>query len=342
MGPNRRSKIHPQACSGMKYVIIGTGNIARTYVAAVRKMSDQEVVGFVSRSGRRPDYADGSEEVGPRLEDVRADFDAVILATPPGLHHEGAVAAAAMGKHVLTEKPLDVTRERMDAMIDACRDAGVKLAVTYQRRMSPDNRAIKRLLVEEAFGRLYAADLSVKFFRDQAYYDSAPYRGTYAEDGGGPFMQQASHNIDLYCWLFGMPRRVVSMLDTFAHDIEVEDHGAALLRHDDDMIGTIIASTVAAPGFPARLELHAEHGSVGLENDVITTWSVQGVDNPSTTPAGAIHSGSSVSVTDTFGHEAILQDFAEAVREDREPAVTGASAREATELILRIYEEAVS
>lgn len=121
----------------------------------------------------------------------------------------------------------------------------------------------------------------------------------------------------------------------------MEDHGAALLRHDDGMIGTIVASTVARPGFAARLDIHSERGSIVLENDVITTWEIRGVEDPSTDPGGAIHSGASMSVTDTFGHEAILKDFADAVREGRDPAVTGESAREASELVLRIYEAPV-
>jgi predicted dehydrogenase len=203
--------------------------------------------------------------------------------------------------------------------------------------MSPDNRTIKKLLERGALGNVYAADLSVKFWRDQAYYDSSPYRGTYAIDGGGPFVQQASHNIDIYTWFFGMPERVVSMLGTFAHDVEVEDHGACLLRHPNGMIGTIVASTAARPGFPARLEIHAERGSVVMENDVITTWAVEDMESPSTGPDSVIHSGASVAVTDTAGHEAILQDFVDAIRDDREPAVNGESARAASELILQIY-----
>ena len=331
----------------MRFVIVGTGNIARTYLAAADRIPGAEVVGFVSRSpqnpegtersGARPTVTAGGREWARSLDDVQVDFDAVILATPPGLHYEGAVAAALLGKHVLTEKPLDVTAEHMDAMIETCRRQGVKLGVAYQRRMSPDNQAVKTLLDQRALGRLYGADLQVKFWRDQAYYDSAPYRGTYAIDGGGPFVQQASHNIDLYTWFFGMPARVMSMLGTFAHDIEVEDHGAALLRHEDGMIGTIVASTAARPGFAPRLEIHAERGSLVMENDVITRWDVDEIANPSRPPSGAIHSGASVSVTDTSGHEAIIQDFMDAIRNDREPAVTGESARLASDLILQIY-----
>lgn len=327
----------------MRFVIVGTGNIARTYLTAVGKTPDAEVVGFLSRGDQLPDYADSepSLHIARSLEEIDADFDGVILATPPGLHHEGTIAAARLGKHVLTEKPLDISIENMDEMIEACRAHDVKLGVSYQRRMSPDNLAVKSLLERNAFGRVYAADLSVKFWRDQAYYELSPYRGTYEIDGGGPFVQQASHNIDIYTWFFGMPDRVVSMLDTFAHDIEVEDHGACLLRHRDGMIGTIVASTAAKPGFPARLDIHTEKGSIVMENDVITTWSVEGLENPSTRPEGAIHTGASVSVTDTAGHEAILSDFIHAVREDRDPAVSGESARAATELILKIYAAAV-
>ena len=334
----------------MNFVIVGTGNIASTYIAAIERIPEAEVVGFVSRGldGRergerggyrpaRPARGDERRERAVSLEALQSDFEAVILATPPGLHHEGAVAAARLGKHVLTEKPLDVTAEHMDTMIATCRRQGVKLGVAYQRRMSPDNQSMKMLLERRALGRLYAADLQVKFWRDQAYYDSAPYRGTYAIDGGGPFIQQASHNIDLYTWFFGMPTRVMSMLGTFAHDIEVEDHGACLLRHEDGMIGTIVASTAARPGFAPRLEIHAERGSVVMENDIITTWEVDGVANPSRPPSGAIHSGASMAVTDTAGHEAIIRDFIDAVRNDRDPAVSGESARLASDLILQIY-----
>lgn len=327
-----------------RFVIVGTGNISRTYYTAIGKVPGLRVAGFVSRSGRRPDFLPPGAgcEVATTIDAFASDFDAVVLATPNTLHHEGALAAAALGKHVFTEKPLDITRPAMDAMIDACARAGVRLGVAYQRRMSPDNQALKRLLQEGRLGRVYAADLSVKFFRDQAYYDSAPYRGTRRYDGGGPFMHQASHNVDLYCWFFGMPDDVEARTATFAHDVEVEDHGAALLRHADGMIGTIVASTVARPGFPARLEVHAEAGSVVLVNDVITTWAVDGMPNPSTPPAGPIHTGATAAVTDTAGHEALLADFAAAVREGREPAVPGTSARMATELILRIYEAAAA
>jgi predicted dehydrogenase len=324
----------------VRFVIVGSGNIASTHVGVIRKVALASLAGIVSRSGRRPVTLgqDDPVEVRRSLGEIRSPFEAVILATPNGMHHQGAVEAAAMGKHVLSEKPLDISLKAVDAIIAACRKNRVKLGVCFQRRMSPDNLIVKRLIGEGRLGRIYAADVAVKFYRDQKYYDSAAYRGSWAIDGGGPFMQQASHQIDLYGWMFGKPERVKSAIATLAHRMEAEDHGAAVLQHAGGMIGTIVASTVARPGFPARIEIHAEAGSLTLENDLITCWLVEGLENPSRPPAAAIHSGAaSAAVADTSGHEAILTDFIAAIREDREPAVTGESARQTTELILEIY-----
>jgi UDP-N-acetyl-2-amino-2-deoxyglucuronate dehydrogenase len=321
-----------------RFVLVGSGNISSTYAAAIDALPDAEIVGVVSRSGSCPKGVDPGVCIGASIAAISVPFDAVILATPNGMHHTGAIEAAGLGKHVLTEKPLDISIASMDAMEAACREAGVTLAVCYQRRMSPDNQVLKELLAGGALGRVYAADLSVKFYRDQAYYDSGAYRGTYAIDGGGPFIQQACHNIDLYAWFFGMPTRVTSMLSTMAHDMEAEDHGAALLHHPDGMIGTIVASSLAKPGFAARLEIHAERGSVVLVDDVITHWSIAGLNNPTRMGDYQTHdAASSAAVDDTSGHEGVLRDFIDAIRVGREPASNAGSARLATELILSIY-----
>lgn len=331
----------------VKFVLVGTGNIAGTYVTATSKVNEARIVGVVSRdAGRAAEYAaeHGFDDSSDSLESIGADYDAVMLATPNGLHYRDTITAAGLGKHVLTEKPLDVTLEKMDAMIEACRTAGVKLGVAYQRRMSPANIAMKKLLDGGELGKLYAADLSVKFLRGQDYYDSAPWRGTKEIDGGGPFLQQASHNVDTITWFFGLPSSVLAATGLLAHkDIEVEDHGAAILRWADGMIGTIVASTVTRPGYPVRLEIHAERGSVLTVNDEIVTWDVEGVQRPEVKAAETIHSGAGAggaAVTDTSGHEAIIDDFCEAVRSGHEPAVSGVEARRTGLLIDTIYRAA--
>ncbi|MGA7278498.1 MAG: Gfo/Idh/MocA family oxidoreductase [Desulfocapsaceae bacterium] len=324
--------------NSMRFVVLGSGNICRTYLQVAKNLENAEIVGIVSRSGNRPAEASNDIPVMPTLQDMEVEFDAVILATPNGLHHKGAIQAAQLGKHVLTEKPLDINRENMDSMIQSCQMAGVKIGVTYQHRMSPDNQTIKKLIEAGSLGRIFSADFTVYCWRDQAYYNSAEWRGGWAIDGGGPFIQQACHQIDLYAWFFGMPANVISMTDRFMHDIEVEDHGVGLFRHANGMIGTFIASTVAYPGFDPVFTIITEKGTVIMQNGRITGWHIRDLENPSIEPEGALHSGaSSAAVTDTSLHEAIVEDFINAVAQNREPFVTGESARETTELILQIY-----
>jgi len=325
-----------------QFAIVGSGNIGSSYTQAIDATAGADLAALVSRSRQRPGYLSAETPIFPSISAIDVPCDAVILCTPNGLHHEGAIEAAARGLHVLTEKVLDISLANMDAMDGACRRAGVQLAVTFQRRMSPDNAAVKALLETGALGKVYAADMRVKFFRDMDYYKLSDYRGGYAIDGGGPFIQQAAHNLDLLCWFFGMPAEVVAILGTLARDIEAEDHGVAAMRYPDGMIGSLTASTIAKPGYPPVLEIHSECGTIVLENDLITKWDIDGIENPSREPADfGIHSGSdSAAVADTSGHEAILTDFIQAALDGRPPAVPASSGRLATELALRIYQAA--
>ena len=321
----------------MKYVIVGTGNISKTYIGALQSLPGSEPVGFISRSKSTGENV-YSLPCWPTLAEVDRPFDAVIITTPNGLHHLSAIEAARMGKHVLVEKPLAITPGAMDSMIAEAARNNVTLAVSYQRRTNPDNLAVKALMDQGAFGRIYSADLSCRFWRDQNYYDSADYRGGYDLDGGGVFMQQACHNIDNYIWLFGMPETVKGELDTFAHRIEAEDHGAVVLRHADGMIGTIVASTCAPPGYPPRLEVSCEKGTFTLLNDCISIWEIQGIDNPaSTVPAAEDVGASSPAISDFSRHAAIVADFERAVEQGATPLADGNDARRATDLILEIY-----
>jgi len=328
----------------LRFVLVGTGNIAGTYAVAAEKVDSVEIVAAVSRDAERGRaFADehGLDGSATSLEGVETAFDAVILATPNGAHHAGAVAAAGLGKHVLSEKPLDITAANMDRMIAACREAGVRLGCAYIRRTRENNRIIKSLLAEGAFGRLYAVDMSLKVYRPQAYYDSGPWRGTKALDGGGPFMQQGSHDIDLLCWLFGMPTEVTAKVGTFGHTgIDVEDHGAAVCELPGGALISIVASTVARPGFDPRMDVITERGTFSMVNDCISFWGIEGMDDPCVAPTGDQHSATSAAVKDTSGHEAILADFAEAVRDGRDPLVPGEQARQATDLILAVYRAA--
>lgn len=319
----------------IKFVIIGSGNIAQTYLTAISHIPQAEVVGIVSR--KKASETVHQLPLFTTLQEIDVDYDAVIVCTPNGLHHVATIEAATLGKHVLCEKPLDISVNNMDKMIATCKQQHVKLGVAYQRRHSSDNPLIKQLIDEQQLGTIFSVDLSVKNYRDANYYNSSSYRGTYSIDGGGPFMQQASHYIDLYYWFFGKPTQIVSKLGTFVHAIEVEDHGAAICVHESGMIGTITASTATKPGFPAKMEIYSNKGYLVVENDVITHWDIEGVKNPSQQTANTHSGSSSAVVNDTSNHERIITDFIEAVQTDREPLINGASAKNATEIILAIY-----
>lgn len=320
----------------MKFVILGSGNIANTYLSAIEKISEAEAVAIVSRN---PSSVKKNIPVFSSLANVNVDFDAAIICTPNGLHHVGAIESSELGKHVLCEKPIDISIESIDKMIDSCKKNNVKLAVAYQRRKSSDNPTVKKMIESGELGKIFAVELSVKNYRDDNYYNSADYRGTYKIDGGGPFIQQASHYIDLYYWFFGKPEKLISKLGTFVHDIEVEDHGTVICSHKNGMIGTITASTATKPGFPAKLEIYTDKGYLTMENDIIKMWDIEGIDNPSEVTDVNLHSGSSNHfVNDTKNHEAIILDLINAIKENKDPLVTGESAKISTEIILDIYQ----
>ncbi len=321
----------------IKFVIIGSGNIANTYVSAIQKIERAEVVGVLSRNLNKPSNYNNLPSF-QTLQEIDLAFDAVIVCTPNGYHHIGAIEAASLGKHVLCEKPIDISLESIDKMIDACKENKVKLGVVYQRRFSSDNPIVKKLIDENKIGKIFSVDLAIKNYRDENYYNSAAYRGTYKIDGGGPFIQQASHYIDLYYWYFGKPVKLVSKLATFVHNIEVEDHGAVICLHDSGMIGTITASTATKPGFPAKMEIYSDKGYLILENDIITHWDIDGLENPSKLTNGNTHTGSSNPfVNDTTNHEYLIKDFIDSIKADKDPLITGESAKNATEIILDIY-----
>jgi UDP-N-acetyl-2-amino-2-deoxyglucuronate dehydrogenase len=323
--------------NNIKFVIIGSGNIANTYISAICNLDDAEVIGVVARSQNKPTKYENLNSYRT-LIDIEQDYDAVIVCTPNALHHVSTIEAASLGKHVLFEKPIDISIDSIDRMILSCKENNVKLGVAYQRRFSSNNPIVKNLIDENKLGKIFSVALSIKNYRDDNYYNSAKYRGTYKLDGGGPFIQQASHYIDLYYWIFGKPNKLVSKLNTFVHNIEVEDHGAVICSHDSGMISTINASTATKPGFPAKMEIYSNKGYLILENDVITHWEIEGLENPTKQTTTNVHTGSSsASVEDTQNHEYLIKDFISSIKENKEPLITGQSAKNATEIILDIY-----
>jgi len=279
---------------------------------------------------------------------ARDDIDAVTIATPTGAHMEPTIAAAQAAKHVLCEKPLEINLERADRMILACETEGVALGCVFQGRTAKAVRLIQQALAQGRFGRLTLADAHVKWHRDQAYYDKAKWRGTWRMDGGGALMNQGVHTVDLLRLFAGPPKAAHAFMGTLTHrNIEAEDTLVASIQFANGALGTIEASTSCAPGFPRRVELSGQRGSVALEDHRITRWSfmdqteedekirLEGADDE------ALKGGSSAAEAISIeGHRRQIDDFARAILEHRDPLVPGREGRHALELICGIYESA--
>ena len=276
------------------------------------------------------------------------EVDIVTICTPSGAHLEPAVAAAKAGKHVIVEKPLEVTLRRCDQIIDACRRAGVVLATIFPSRFHESAQLIKKAIDSGRFGRLTIGDAYVKWFRTQEYYDSGDWRGTWKLDGGGALMNQAIHSVDLLAWLMGSVEEISARTATLAHQrIEVEDVAMATLRFGNGALGVIEATTAAYPGSLKRIEIHGSDGSAVLEEENITVWEfvrrrrsdvalLERMRGKTTTGGGA----ADPAAIGHHGHALLFKDVLTAIKKGTQPLVDGTEGRRSVEIILAIYKAA--
>lgn len=334
--------------------IIGTGMIAHFHAKAISEMTDARVVACFNQTPEKAAAfaAEYHCRAETSLETLLADpeIQFVTICTPSGAHLDPAVAAARAGKHVVVEKPLEITLDRCDQIIRACDENGVKLCTIFPSRFSPANQALKDAIEGGRFGRITLGDTYVKWWRTQEYYDGGGWRGTWALDGGGAFMNQAIHNVDLLCWLMGDVAEVCGYTGTLAHErIEVEDVGVACLKFSSGAIGVMEATTAAWPGLLKRTEIHGSTGTAIVEQDSIIKWEFaepRDADEQLLAELGG-SSESSGGAADPkaisfVGHQLQLQDFVDAVAEGRRPKVDGAEGRRSVEVILALYQAANS
>jgi UDP-N-acetyl-2-amino-2-deoxyglucuronate dehydrogenase len=336
--------------------IVGCGMIAEFHTRAINEIPNAQVVAAWTRNpangAKIARLAEGECMIFGDLEAFLAQpgLDVVCICTPSGAHMEPALRAAAAGKHVVVEKPLEITLARCDAVIDACDRAGVRLCTIFPSRFTPANLRVKEAIALGRFGRLTLGDTHVKWWRTQEYYDSGGWRGTWQLDGGGALMNQAIHNIDLLYWLMGDVESITAHTATLAHTrIEVEDTAVASLRFSNGALGLIEAATSAFPGLLKRTEIHGDRGSARVEQDDITLWEFQEKvpsDNE-VFAAMAAQSGFKAGASDPrgithVGHRDQLVDFLEAIDTGRDPAVDGREGRKSVEIIRAIYRSASS
>ena len=330
--------------------IVGCGMISNFHAQAIAQIPDAELVACFDMVPDAADRFAGEQSARGyhNLDEMLADdgVDVVTICTPSGAHQDPAVAAARAGKHVLVEKPLEITLARCDAIINACKDNGVKLGTIMPSRFGAANMALKQAIDSGRFGRLTLGDTYVKWWRSQEYYDSGGWRGTWQLDGGGAYMNQAIHNVDLLYWFMGDVDEVCGLTATLAHErIEVEDVGTAVVRFKNGALGTLEAATSAYPGLLKKTEIHGTTGSVIVEQDDVLMWDFaeaqpqddeirQEFGGGSATSGGA----SDPKAISFVGHQKQFEDFLRAIQSDSQPLVDGREGRKSVELILAIYE----
>jgi UDP-N-acetyl-2-amino-2-deoxyglucuronate dehydrogenase len=336
--------------------IVGTGVIAAIHANAIAMLpetgrADARLVAVtdVARDAATAFAAERGCAAESDLDAMlaRRDVEVVCVCVPSGLHAAIGIQAAKAGKHLVVEKPIDVSLDAADRLIEAARTAGVALTVISQHRFDPGLVELKHLLDDRALGRLVLGEASTKWYRTQAYYDSAAWRGTWTMDGGS-LMNQGIHYVDLLRWCLGPAAEITAICATQAHQIEVEDTSLAIARFASGAVGTILSSTAAPPGFPQRLEITGTAGTVTVEDGRIVRRALaadpdpkapEGRQSPAAVDVDADRSAAAdPAALEAASHAAQLADLLDAVDTGREPAVSGADGRAALQIVLAVYE----
>ena len=328
----------------IKIALVGCGRISKNHFDAIVRIDDLELVAVADTVEARSRAA-GELYGVPSFTSIdtllaEAQCDIVVIATPSGLHPQLGIKAARAGKHVVTEKPMAISLEGADALIAACAQYGVHLFVVKQNRLNPPIQLLKRAIDKGRFGRIFNVNCTVRWTRPQEYYDQAPWRGTWALDGGA-FMNQASHYVDLMQWLVGPPARVVAITATQARQIEAEDSGAAIVQFKSGALGVFDVTMLAYPkNLEGSITILGEKGSVtvgGTAVNRIEHWVFADyddddklVESSSTNPPNVYG----------FGHEGYYRNVVSVLRGEAKPDTDGTEGRKSLELIVGIYESA--
>lgn len=283
------------------------------------------------------------------FEDLLADprVECISVCLPSAMHADYAVRAMEAGKHVLVEKPLDITPARARLIEEARARTGMICGVVHQNRFNLDMYPIREAVESGRLGRLILGTFGVKWYRDQAYYDGGGWRGTWEMDGGGSLMNQAVHTVDLMRWLMGDVESVTSHMGIYDHDIQTEDTTASLIRFKSGAMATLVSTTCAYPGISTEIMLYGTGGSIEADGDCLRTWKMtdSGDEDAEEAAMLARYGGGNLTATGEdaarlFGHEHVVEDMIAAVLDSRDPEVLPADALKAVEIVCAVYESA--
>lgn len=334
--------------------IIGVGMIADYHAQAIKGLAETHnihLVGVVGSSQERtPNFSQRhhvpfhTTDIGELL--AREDIQVVCIATPSGAHLEPALKAIDAGKHIIVEKPLEISIERADAMIAAAKAAGIKICAISQARFTPGAQALKKAMERGRFGRLALCSAYVKWHRTAAYYQG--WKGTLTLDGGGAVINQAIHALDLLTWLAGVPTEVFARKTRCVHlGIEAEDTACASFKFANGALGVLEATTAAYPGWERRIEICGEFGSAAIEDDRIVRWDFL-IPQPQDDALRSLSVGSSASGAGApdninfLGHQLHIAEMVSAIRIDSPLTIEAEEARNTVALVRAIYDSANS
>jgi predicted dehydrogenase len=331
----------------LRFGIIGPGSVAHIHSRAIKLAEDSELVAVYGRDEKKTkDFADQySIKAYSDLETFLAcdEIDAVTIATASGTHLDIGIQAASQGKHILCEKPLEITSQQAEKLIKACTTCNVQLGVFFQARFDKSTRLAKEAIRDGRLGKILLASCQMRWYRSQKYYDSAAWRGTWSLDGGGCLMNQGIHTIDLLLYLVGDPSIVSAFQGPLTHQrIEVEDNLCAAVRFKNGAVGTIEASTSCSPGFPRRIEISGENGSIGIEGNRIVRWEFndrrpedENAVTTGNTDIGGAADPAAIGITE---HSLVIKDFVESIKENRQPFINGIEGKRAVDFVCAVYD----
>lgn len=335
------------------FAIIGTGAIAHIHAQAIASIDSAVLIGVFSKTKQKAEEFARKYNcaVYDSVDDLlKADgLDIVCICTPSGAHMEPALKSIDAGKHCFIEKPLEVNLEKSDLIIKKAKEKNVKVGVVFPSRFYPSSTKIKQALNNGRFGNLVLGSAYVKWSRDEKYYASAAWRGTWELDGGGALMNQAIHSVDLLQWYMGPVVSVQALTANRRHTtIEVEDTVVAIVKFASGALGTIECTTAAFPGSLKRVEIVGTEGTAVLEENNLLTWQFRQEEKEDDAIrqeySGAESKGGVADPMDIgyFGHQQQIIDFIEAIRNDTTPLVDGEEGRKSVEIVCAIYESAKS
>lgn len=324
------------------FAIVGSGHVSRYHHAAIEALAHRgaRLVAVATRDPAN-DVPIRARYGVPGLPFVdicqHPGVDVIAICTPSGDHAAKALAAARAGKHLIVEKPMAVSETDAEKMVSACQAEQRLLAVAFQRRTQPLFKRLKALVEEGALGHPLMASLVLPYQRNRDYFETAPWRGTWAQDGGGVLMNQGIHLVDLLVWLWGAPVAVQAMAVTRHQRIEAEDTAVAALRFSNKALATVTATTAVSPGFTHRFELYGTQGGVRIEGDDLVDCRLVNGDGTTLFSGEVAPDAPWTGGGKAAGHIAIYDNFIDALTKGAPLICDGCEGRRSLRTILKLY-----